>query len=348
LKKIISIIGARPQFIKHAPMQIQLQKHFDAQTIHTGQHYDDNMSAIFFDQLNIPKPTYSLDTQGATSHGAQTAVMMTQIEQIAESQKPDAILVYGDTNSTLAGALVAAKMHIPIIHIESGLRSNNKQMPEEINRIITDHCSALLFCPSDVAIQNLMKEGITHSGVVKSGDVMCDMIHLVKDKITPQRDYKYYFTTLHRPYNTDDAARMKNILSNLNKLDHKVIICLHPRTKHKLLAYEIEPNAFTNLEIIDPVGFIESISFQKHAQAVITDSGGIQKEAYILQKKCITLRSETEWVESLQGNWNQLVFDNLGDINECLKVQPTNYQANLYGDGFAAAEITQHILAYLN
>jgi UDP-GlcNAc3NAcA epimerase len=347
MKKIISIVGARPQFIKHAPMQLELQKVFTAKTIHTGQHYDENMSTVFFNELNMPKPDFMFDIGGSKPQGEQTGIMMTEIEKVCEQEKPDALLIYGDTNSTLAGALVAAKMHIPQIHIEAGLRSYNREMPEEINRIVADEFAHLLFCPTDNAIENLRKEGITHDRIFRSGDVMCDMVKLIEPKTKRLVDESYYFVTIHRPYNTDDDTRLKSILTILNGLDKKVVFSIHPRTVSRLSQFGLSTHDFKNILFIPPQSYADSISYQKYSDCVISDSGGIQKEAYILEKQCITLRSETEWTETLHNGWNTLVFDDLNQIETVLKHKPTNYVAGIYGDGHAASEITAIIQKYL-
>ncbi|MBL7766122.1 MAG: UDP-N-acetylglucosamine 2-epimerase (non-hydrolyzing) [Chitinophagaceae bacterium] len=347
MKKILSIVGARPQFIKHAPMQLELQKHFQAMTIHTGQHYDENMSAVFFDELGIPKPDFLFDIGGSKPQGEQTGIMMTEIEKVCLAEKPDALLVYGDTNSTLAGTLVAAKMHIPLIHIEAGLRSFNRDMPEEVNRIVADEFAYMLFCPTDGAIENLKKEGITHERIFRCGDVMCDMVKMMEPRAQAPVDYPYYFATIHRPYNTDDAERMKAILQIFNTLDQKVIFSIHPRTVARLKQYGLEVADYTNIQFLPPMGYAESVAYQKFSDCVITDSGGIQKEAYILKKKCITLRSETEWTETLENGWNTLVFEHLNQIPDILKTVPGAYREGIYGDGHAAAEITNIIAANL-
>jgi UDP-GlcNAc3NAcA epimerase len=339
LKKIISIIGARPQFIKHAPMQLELQKYFNAITIHTGQHYDKNMSDVFFNDLNIPQPDYLFDIGGSKPQGEQTGIMMTEIEKVCMQEKPDAILIYGDTNSTLAGTLVAAKMTIPQIHVEAGLRSFNRSMPEEVNRIVADEFASLLFCPTPQAIDNLAKEGIIHEGIFLSGDVMCDTLYLVKNKIKPLFDEPYYFVTLHRPYNTDDKDRLQSILSVLNKLDKKVIFPVHPRAVARMNSFDIDANDYPNIHFIDPIGYVESLSYQTYSDGIITDSGGMQKEAYMLGKKCITVRSETEWIETLQNGWNTLVFDDVNEIPAILKIAPGEYIPDIYGKGNAAKEI---------
>lgn len=347
MKKIISIVGARPQFIKHAPMQLELQKHYNALTIHTGQHYDENMSHVFFNELNMPKPDYLFDIGGSKPQGEQTGIMMTEIEKVCMLEKPDALLIYGDTNSTLAGALVAAKMHIPQIHIEAGLRSFNREMPEEINRIVADEFAHLLFCPTDGAIDNLKKEGIVHERIFRSGDVMCDMVKLMEPKVQAPVDFPYYFVTIHRPYNTDDSNRLISILKTLNELDKKVVFSIHPRTVSRLAQFDIEITSFSNIQFVPPMGYTESISYQKFSECVITDSGGIQKEAYILGKQCITLRSETEWSETLQHGWNTLVFEDLAQIATILTKKPGTYTEGIYGDGYAAKQITEIIQQFI-
>lgn len=346
MKKIISIVGARPQFIKHAPMQIELMKDFQALTIHTGQHFDENMSHVFFEELNIPKPDYLLELKNKSLQGAQTAEMLNNIEEILIKEKPDFVLVYGDTNSTLAGVLAASKLLIPIIHIEAGLRSFNKSMPEEINRIIADHTSSLLFCPNENAKSNLINENISENNIYIVGDVMCDILNLLKTKVSPKVDYQYYFATIHRPYNTDNKERIISLLSTFQKLDKKVVFCIHPRTKKILNTYGISLYTYNNIVFIDPVGYVDSLSFQNFANAIITDSGGMQKEAYMLKKKCITIRSETEWTETLIGGWNHLVYDNIESICSILEIEPKGYQEAIYGTGNASKLIVDKILKY--
>jgi UDP-GlcNAc3NAcA epimerase len=347
LKTILSIIGARPQFIKHAPVQLQLQQYFKALTLHTGQHYDANMSQVFFNELNLPAPDYIIDIGGSKPQGAQTGLMMAKIEEVCTELNPDAILIYGDTNSTLAGALVAAKMHIPQIHIEAGLRSYNRKMPEEVNRIVADTFANLLFCPTQQAINNLEKEYPGRAGVFLSGDVMCDTLQLIDHKTSRLFSEPYYFITLHRPYNTDDQSRMTRILKCLNNLDKQVIFPVHPRTVAKLKSYQLIEDQFSNINFISPVGYLESVSYQKFADCIITDSGGIQKEAYMLQKKCITLRSETEWIETLQNGWNNLVFDDIESLPAVIKQPVGAYIPDLYGNGKAAQAIVETIFQIL-
>ncbi len=339
--KIAVVIGARPQFIKHAPVELALRKYFEVISIHTGQHYDAKMSDIFFNQLNIATPQYMLNI-GSHMHGRQTAIMLEKIEEILQSEMPVALLVYGDTNSTLAGALAASKLNLPVIHVEAGLRSFNKTMPEEINRILTDHVAELLFAPSVVAIDNLSNENIMKN-VYNVGDVMCDSLQLALkynrkqvNKIEP-----YFLCTLHRPYNTDDITRLIRILDELNRAIEKVIFPVHPRTMHILEKNGVKTSRFINIEFIEPVSYFDLIDLQQNAQCIITDSGGIQKEAYMLKKKCITLRTETEWVETLKDGWNTLVFDELEEIHAIIDAEPGEYIEKLYGDGQAAEKIAQ-------
>ena len=346
--KIIAIIGARPQFIKHAPVEIELSKDFNLITIHTGQHYDNNMSKVFFDELKIKKPQYTLNL-GGMSHGKQTGSMMMEIEDIVLAEKPDGILVYGDTNSTLAGALVGAKLHIPVFHIEAGLRSYNKDMPEEINRILTDHVSALFFIPSNIAKENLAKENIKDN-VFNVGDVMYDMIKIAERKgfLNDNVDYPYYYITLHRPYNVDQKERLKLLLETINALDKKAIFSIHPRTKNKMKGFEMNSENYTNIKFIDPVSYFDNINLTYNSDGLITDSGGMQKEAFWLKKKCITVRPETEWLETLEYKWNSLVFDGPEIIIDLIQEEPGYYNKEAYGDGNASYKIRVEILKYLN
>ncbi len=347
--KIIAIIGARPQFIKHAPIELAMKEtNIEFITIHTGQHYDENMSKVFFDELGMQPPKHMLDI-GSPNHGVQTGKMMIEMEAIIVEEKPNAILVYGDTNSTLAGALVAAKLHIPVIHLEAGLRSWNKAMPEEVNRILTDHVSEILLAPTPIAVENLKRENITKK-VYLTGDVMCDMVHIYKNMKIENTDTpdEFYYATIHRPYNTDDPSRLRNILQEFENLDAKVILAIHPRTSNKLKSFNINVENYKNINVKPPVSYFENIELQSKAKGLITDSGGMQKEAYMLKTKCVTIRPETEWIETLDGQWNSLCFNNLAEISQLLKIAPTNYKENLYGDGQAAKEIVQLILQNIN
>ncbi|CAL2082977.1 non-hydrolyzing UDP-N-acetylglucosamine 2-epimerase [Tenacibaculum sp. 190524A05c] len=344
--KIIAIIGARPQFIKHFPFEKACVDRLDLKTIHTGQHYDENMSAIFFKQLGMRKPDYMLNV-GSDNHGAQTAKMMVQIEKILLEEKPNGVVVYGDTNSTLAGALVASKLHIPVFHIEAGLRSFNKKMPEEINRVLTDHVSSCLFTPSKIASANLEKEGLVE-GVYEVGDIMKDLVVYVEENelLKPFKEESYYYATLHRPYNTDDDSRLRYVLDSLNSLNKKVVFPIHPRTKNNMSVFDLNIEKFTNIEFISPQSYIDNLSYLVHSEGLITDSGGMQKEAYWLNKKCITLRTETEWVETLIGGNNILLFNDLSTLDKELVTVGENWNEELYGDGTASEKIVSRILSY--
>lgn len=312
---IFTIVGARPQFIKSAPMSLALKENGLQETIiHTGQHYDQNMSDVFFSELGIPKPTYNLQISG-TNHGKQTGRMLEAIESILIKEKPTYVLVYGDTNSTLAGALAASKLHIPVIHIEAGLRCFNPKMPEEINRVLTDHMSTILFSPSKNSSKNLRKEGISENKIYEVGDIMYDSV-LLFEKGSQQNSYildllnlkgtKYFLATIHRAENTDSDTNLINIFENLNKLakDITCIFPLHPRTKKTLLKLNINTS---NIKFIDPVGYIDMLQLTRNADFVVTDSGGLQKEAFFLKTPCITLRAETEWVELVELGHNKLI-----------------------------------------
>jgi len=346
VKKILAVIGARPQFIKHAPIELAFKGKITLVSVHTGQHYDDNMSRIFFDELKMSKPQYMLQI-GSSGHGIQTGKMMIELEPIILAEKPDAVLVYGDTNSTLAGALVASKLNIPVIHLEAGLRSFNREMPEEINRVLTDHVSNLLLVPTTQAIDNLKKEGITDN-VYLTGDVMCDMVLLAKERLNNEKPISpYCYVTIHRPYNTDDKNRLSAVLIALEKLPCKVKFALHPRTAHKMEDFGLRLSNYDNIEFLPPVSYFDNIQLQANAEVVITDSGGIQKEAYLLKRKCITIRTETEWVETLVNDWNELAYDKLDSLETLINKKPGAYTEGIYGDGKAAEQIAAIILKHL-
>lgn len=346
MRTLLSVIGARPQFVKHASVQQLLQQSFDAKTLHTGQHYDYNMSALFFEELGIPQPDYTLQPATGKTQGAQTAQIITGIEEVCLQLKPEAMILYGDTNTTLAGALVAVKLGIPIFHIEAGIRSFNREMPEEINRIVADNFASLLFCPIPKAVQNLQAEGVTQGKLIMSGDVMLDTLLDSLAKVPERNIGSYYFTTIHRPYNTDDPARMQRILDTLNSLPHPVIFALHPRTAARLKAAGIHTDQHPHIQFIAPLGYLESIAYQRGATCIITDSGGVQKEAYMLRKKCITLRSETEWTETLEHGWNTLVFEDIESIAQHINEEPGVYIEAMFGDGKAAEKIVAEIKAF--
>lgn len=347
MKNIIVVVGARPQFIKHAPVELALKKRFEVSTIHTGQHYDERMSDVFFNQLKIQKPSYLLEV-GSSSHGKQTGQMLEKIEAVLLSVRPDAVLVYGDTNSTLAGAVAASKLSIPLVHVEAGLRSFNKTMPEEINRILTDHVSDLLFAPTETAVANLSSEGII-SAVHNTGDVMQDSVLLARSIIGDDyREKDQILVTVHRPYNTDNPSRLVSILNSLNSLGTSIVFPTHPRTLNILKSAGVSLEDFSNIDFQPPASYFDLIRMQLESKCIITDSGGVQKEAYMLKKKCITLRSETEWVETLAGGWNTLLFEDLGKLHDVVKEMPGEYVADVYGDGSASEKISLAISEFLS
>ena len=350
MKKICTVIGARPQFIKAAPVSKVLRREFNEILIHTGQHYDNNMSAIFFDELNIPKPDYNLGI-GSGGHGKMTGEMLTKLEEIYLKEKPDYVLVYGDTNSTLAGALAASKLLIPVIHIEAGLRSFNMSMPEEQNRILTDHISSLLFAPTETAMKNINNEGLKEKGI-NVGDVMYDAVlnftKLANDKstIVKELDLKlgeYILTTIHRAENTDDINRLKNIIDALNSTEKKIVLPIHPRTKKYIQEYGLEFG--DNIKCIEPVGYLDMISLESNASKIVTDSGGVQKEAYFMDKPCITMRDETEWVETVNVGWNIIVgTDKEKILNAINEFEVPKDKPNIFGEGKAAEKILENLL----
>jgi UDP-GlcNAc3NAcA epimerase len=357
--KILTILGARPQFIKAGSVSREVKRvkeegiSIEEIIVHTGQHYDTNMSDIFFEQMQIPKPNYFLGI-GGKSHGAMTGQMIEKIEEVALKEKPDWIMVYGDTNSTLAGAIVASKLHIKLAHIEAGLRSFNMKMPEEVNRILTDRVSNILFCPTDTAIQNLKNEGYENLDckIVKSGDVMQDGAIFYKSlAVKPSVEIKQDFIlcTIHRAENTDNESRLKSIFEALGEIgkDKQVILPLHPRTKKILENLKLN---IRNLTVIDPVGYLEMVWLIDNCDFVMTDSGGLQKEAYFFEKQCITLRDETEWVELVECGANTLVGANKEKILDAYKnnieFNKENSRLDLYGGGKASQNIINELLEY--
>lgn len=348
--KVLSVVGARPQFIKAAVVSRQfMAKGIEEVLLHTGQHFDENMSQVFFDEMEIPEPKYNLGTHGL-GHGAMTGKMLEGIEKIILDEKPDMVLVYGDTNSTIAGALAARKLQVPVSHVEAGLRSFNMRMPEEINRILTDRISNLLFCPTDTAIENLKKEGFDNfpCKVYKTGDVMQDAalfygsISSSKSNIISKLDIKQSFVlaTVHRQENTDDPKRLSEIVKALNLInrEQRVIVPLHPRTAK----YLKEANIEVNFTIIPPVGYFDMVELLKNCTLVLTDSGGVQKEAFFFSKCCVTLRAETEWTELVQNGFNMLGSADSDFIliayNEMIKRHP-DFSIDLYGKGKASERI---------
>jgi UDP-GlcNAc3NAcA epimerase len=356
--KITTIVGARPQFIKAATLSREFGKHPQVEEIiiHTGQHFDDNMSDVFFREMEIPAPKYKLAINGL-GHGAMTGLMLKEIEEILLKEKPDYVLVYGDTNSTLAGALASAKLHIKLVHVEAGLRSFNMKMPEEINRILTDRVSNLLFCPTQQSVINLKNEGFDHFGcnIFLVGDVMQDAViyyskkakeksNIIKDLNLP--DSGFILCTVHRAENTDDLSNLSQIIESLNELTRKirVIVPLHPRTRKIIQDHKIK----LAFEAIDPVGYFDMIQLLSHCALVITDSGGVQKEAYFNSKYCITIRPETEWIELVENGYNLIAgIDKKKIIDQTDSLLGKKFESDnsLYGGGTAAQKICSHLLS---
>jgi UDP-GlcNAc3NAcA epimerase len=350
--KIVTIVGARPQFIKAATVSrvIRANPGMLEILLHTGQHYDENMSEVFFRELNIPHPDYNLET-GSGSHAIQTGLMLKGIEEILLKEKPDCTLVYGDTNSTLAGALAAVKLHIPVAHVEAGLRSFNRAMPEEINRIVTDCISDLLFAPTQTAIDNLTREGLADATCF-TGDVMYDSVLYYRERIL--RDPEQYMTseipdhyllaTIHRAENTDNPGNLRNIFHAFSRLNIPVVLPVHPRTRKILESMDILTE---NVRIIDPVGYLQMLKLTMDAVKVLTDSGGLQKEAYFLNKQCITLRTETEWVETLHDNWNIITGPDPSLIEKAVSTPvPSAPRKSGFGDGKSAEIILEKLLLF--
>jgi len=348
---ILTILGARPQFIKAGSVSREMSKYDDIEEVivHTGQHYDSNMSEIFFDEMKILKPKYFLGI-GGKSHGAMTGQMIEKIEEVALIEKPDYMMVYGDTNSTLAGAIVASKLHIRLVHIEAGLRSFNMKMPEEVNRILTDRVSSILFCPTETAMQNLKSEGYDKLDckVVNSGDVMQDGAIFYGDlAVKPQCEIEddFILCTIHRAESTDNEQKLRDIFDAISVIakDKQIILPLHPRTKIFMERYALDTK---NLTLIDPVGYLEMVWLIKNCEFVMTDSGGLQKEAYFFNKQCITFRDETEWLELVDHGYNSLVGSNKKKIllayNELKEFKCKSI--NLYGNGKSSELIVKVIL----
>lgn len=349
--KILTVIGARPQFVKAAPVSKLLRKNNEEILLHTGQHYDENMSDSFFKDLNIPEPEYNLGV-GSSSHGKQTGMMLEGIETAIMKENPDLVLLYGDTNSTIGGSLAAVKLHIPVAHIESGLRSFNRYMPEEINRVTTDHLSSILFAPTDEAVKNLENEGIPKERIFRTGDVMYDAFLYAKSNLDMKsilekfnlKENEYVLSTVHRPENTDSRSSLKNLLDGLNGSPKKVVLPLHPRTRSFMEKYSFKKEVWNNIQFIDPVGYLDFIGLEMGAWKIATDSGGIQKEAYMAKKPCITMRKQTEWVETVNAGWNVITSYNTHKIVENLNnFNPDYEQPPLYGDGRASYQISKAI-----
>lgn len=355
--KIVTIVGARPQFVKAAAVSriLRSRENVEEFLIHTGQHFDANMSQIFFDELGIDEPKYNLGISGG-SHGDMTGRMLSGIEAVLENERPDWTLIYGDTNSTLAAAIAASKMHIPVAHVEAGLRSFNMKMPEEINRILSDRVSSLLLCPTDTAVQNLSNEGIT-AGVSNVGDVMYDAaLHFgdLADQKTDEIIARYglhpggfALATCHRAENTDDPARLEQILQALSRIanDCQVVLPLHPRTRSCIRDLSLG-HYLENIMALDPVPYLEMLWLEKNANLILTDSGGVQKEAFFFEVPCVTMRDETEWVETIDAGWNILAGVQAERIVQAVKDHKTNAKLEVlpYGNGHAAELISDKLL----
>lgn len=342
--RILSVVGARPQFIKAFPVSRRLRAAHEEVLVHTGQHYDETLSGVFFEELDIPEPAYNLGV-GSDGHANQTAEMMRRLDTVIEAESPDVVLVYGDTNSTLAAALVAAKREPALAHVEAGLRSDEWSMPEEVNRVLTDDCSDLLLAPAANAAANLREESV-HGEVVVTGDVMYDAVLAVRDRalgdstahpVPALRDTEYVLATVHRASNTDDPARLAGILDGLAAVDQPVVVPLHPRTEDALRRHGLYEHASEVLRLIEPVGYVDFLRLLADAWRVATDSGGVQKEAFYLDTPCVTLREETEWIETVESGWNVLVGSDPERITAALTdgsdLPP---KPSLYGGGDAA------------
>jgi UDP-GlcNAc3NAcA epimerase len=361
--KILTVVGARPQFIKAAAVsRVIRDKHADQLSeviVHTGQHHDENMSKVFFDQLDIPRPDFNLEISGGT-HGQMTGRMLEAIEQVLLSEEPDWVLVYGDTNSTLAGALAAAKLHIPVAHVEAGLRSFNMRMPEEVNRILTDRVSSLLFCPTETALRNLHNEGV-RDGVHQVGDVMYDIALFYGERARSEssildllrlKKKAFALATCHRAENTDDARNLEEILSALSEISKAhlpVVLSLHPRTRKKIEDFGLG-RLLAGLILTEPLPFLDMIALEQAAKVILTDSGGVQKEAFFHGVRCVTMREETEWTETVESGWNALAGADSGKIKEALCNMLRNDRAadtgQPYGNGTSAESTIKCILQF--
>ena len=363
--RILTVVGARPQFIKAAVLSRLIRSpeyrdRFQEVLVHTGQHYDDNMSEVFFREMEIPRPDVNLNV-GSGSHGRMTGEMLIKLEEVLLDRKPDLVLIYGDTNSTLAGALAASKLKIPVAHVEAGLRSFWKAMPEEQNRIVADHLSDWLFCPTETARRNLEREGVT-KGVHVVGDIMLDaslhyrrqveadlaagrtrLPQLFGDREEGSAPEDFCLVTVHRAENTDDPIRMRGIVEGLNATPRDVVFPVHPRTRKKMAEFGLRCGE--RVRLIEPVGYLEMLELEWRCSVVVTDSGGVQKEAFFLRKPCVTLREQTEWTETVESGWNILVGACDGSIARTLAVVGVpERQVALYGDGHAA----EHMLAFIS
>lgn len=350
--KVVTIVGARPQFIKAAPLSRALRAAgIQEYLLHTGQHYDYGMSQVFFEELGLPQADMNLNVRSG-GHGQQTGQMLIEIEKVLAAEQPDCVIVFGDTNSTLAGALAAVKLHIPVAHIEAGLRSFNRQMPEEHNRVLTDHCADLLFCPTPTAVENLRREGLTQ-GIHLVGDPMYDAVLMFsqiareKSKILETLGVLprgYLLATIHRAYNTDDPQALSALLEALQSLEETVILPVHPRTRKKIADFGLLKTENTsNLRLVEPLSYLDMLVMEQNARLILTDSGGVQKEAYFFAIPCLTLRPETEWVETLAEGWNTIVGLDAAKIRQHVRdvPAPSIPPRPVFGDGSAAAQIVE-------
>jgi UDP-GlcNAc3NAcA epimerase len=359
--KIVTIVGARPQFIKVAAVSRALRRLDEVQEIlvHTGQHYDDNMSEVFFRELDISEPDYNLGI-GSGSHGLQTGRMLVEIEPVLLEEKPDVVVVFGDTNSTLAGALAAAKLNIPVAHVEAGLRSFNRRMPEETNRVVADHVADLLFAPTEAAKRNLLSEGLPETKIHMVGDVMYDAALYYRSKSEREsliledlqlKPKEYILTTVHRAENTDDPTRLRMLFEGLTQVSRDVLIVLplHPRTRQALEREGLLSGVASCLNLIDPVGYVDMVMLERHASLIVTDSGGVQKEAFFYEVPCVTVREETEWVELIELGWNRLVPPVsasfvAASVRAALDKRPSRKESP-YGDGRSAEKIVKVLIS---
>jgi UDP-GlcNAc3NAcA epimerase len=355
--KVLSVVGARPQFIKAGPVSRALRPVAQEVLVHTGQHYDYEMSAVFFQELHIPEPDYNLGV-GSGPHGWQTGQMLIRLEEVLLAEKPDWVLVYGDTNSTLAGALGAVKLHVPMAHVEAGLRSSNRQMPEEHNRVLTDHAADLLFCPTQTAVDNLAREGIAQ-GVHLVGDVMYDAV-LYNTSLAEERSdilarlgvapQGYALATVHRPRNTDNPERLQNILAALAEIDFPIVFPVHPRTRQRMVDFNLQVRQYptANIHLIHPIGYLDMLVLEKNARLILTDSGGVQKEAYFFAVPCLTLREETEWLETVETGWNRLAgADRVAIVQSAYGFRPKGSPPSIFGDGHAAETIVELLTGHI-
>ncbi len=356
--KVLTVIGARPQFIKAAVVSNALRaRNIEEFLVHTGQHFDENMSKVFFVEMGISEPQANLEISGGT-HGKMTGEMLVEVEKLVIEQKPDWVLVYGDTNSTLAGSLAASKLNVPCAHVEAGLRSDNRNMPEEINRILTDHASDLLFAPTQTAFNRLLSEGITEEKIVRTGDVMLDAARsfekvafanssILSDlNLTGQ---SFVLSTLHRAENVDDPEILEWIVNGLNETSKEmpIVLPLHPRTKAKLKEFGLFEKISSAIKLIPPVGFLDILALQSSSSLILTDSGGMQKEAFFQKKPCVTVRTETEWIELLEGGHNRLAKPKVDSIMEKITdaiEANIDWTIDLYGDGHSSETIADSLL----